>query len=72
MLDNVHINKIHARQCLYKVYILGKVFPILLYSEESFTSNFKTARKKRFFNGATSIDSYMLLCKQNNTISINQ
>ena len=41
-----------------KIYIIGKVFPILsislLYPKQSFTSNFKTARKKRFFNGATS------------------
>ena len=33
------------------------VFPILsillLYPEESFAYNFKTTRKKRFFNGAT-------------------
>ena len=38
--------------------IVGKVFPILsislLYPKESFMSNFKTARKKRLFNGATS------------------
>ena len=44
---------------IYKyVYIVGKVFPILsvslLYPKEAFTSNFKTARKKRFFNGAIS------------------
>ena len=42
---------------LGKVYIVGKVFPILsisfLYPKESFTYNFKTARKKRFFNEAT-------------------
>ena len=41
-----------------KIYIIGKVCPILsislLYPKQSFTSNFKTARKKRFFNGATS------------------
>ena len=41
-----------------KIYIIGKVFPILsislLYPKESFTSNFKTARKKRFFIEATS------------------
>ena len=41
-----------------KVYIVGKVFPLLsvtlLYPKESFSSNFKTARKKRFFNGAAS------------------
>ena len=40
------------------VYIEGKVFPILsvplLYPKKSFMSNFKPARKKRFFNEATS------------------
>ena len=48
MLRNVYIQQ---------VYILGNVFPILsislLYPKESFLSNVKTARKKRFFNGAT-------------------
>ena len=44
---------------IYKyVYIVGKVFPILSVSlldpKESFTSNFKISRKKRFFNGAFS------------------
>ena len=37
---------------------LGKVFPMisisLLYSKKSYASNLKTARKERFFNGATS------------------
>ena len=59
MLDNVYSNKIHAKQCLY---ILGlyyrEGFPMLsislLYPKESFTSSFKTAKKKRFFIGATS------------------
>ena len=40
------------------VSVVGKVFPILLisllYPKESFISNFKTARKKRFFKKATS------------------
>ena len=56
MLGNVYINKIYARQCLFLICWV-KVFPILslslLYSKEFFTSNFKTARKKRFFNKAT-------------------
>ena len=43
---------------IYKVYIEAKIFPVwsmsLLYSKKSFASNFKTARKKTFFNGATS------------------
>ena len=38
---------------MYKMFVLGKVFPILsislLYPKESFTSNFKTARKKNIF-----------------------
>ena len=51
MLGNVF----HIRN--WPKFVLGKVFPILsislLYPKESFTSNFKKARKKRFFNGAT-------------------
>ena len=66
MLGNLYI----------KVYIVGKVFPILsislLYPKESFTSNFKTARKKDFSMGQLPIDSYMLLYKQNNYVSINK
>ena len=58
MLGNVYINTIHARQCLYNKFILQGSFSILsnfsLYPKESFTSHFKPARKKRFFNGATS------------------
>ena len=58
MLGNVYINKIHARQCLHVIKLYCRnVFPILAiflpYQKESFTSNFKTARKKRFFHGAT-------------------
>ena len=55
MLGNVYINKMHARQCLYI---------ISLYCREGFShpfnffvvskGNFKTARKKRSFIGATS------------------
>ena len=48
MLDNIYINKIHARQCLY--IILYSLF----HSKECSMSNFKTARKKRFFNWITS------------------
>ena len=58
MLVNVYINKIHSRQCLYIISLYcRKVFLMLsislLYRKESFTSNFQTARKKRFFYGAT-------------------
>ena len=53
MLGNVYINKIHARQCLCIIRLYCREgFPILsislLYPKESFTYNFKTARKKRF------------------------
>ena len=41
----------------------------LLYPNKSFTYNFKTARKKM---EQLPIDSYMLLCKQKNSISINK
>ena len=64
MLSNVYINKIHARQCLKIIslfqflllynYILSILSISLLYAKESFTSIFKTAMKKRFFNGAKS------------------
>ena len=55
-LVNVYTSKIHARKCLYVIInTIGKVVPMLLISlKESFMSNFKTAWKKRFFNGATS------------------
>ena len=59
MLGNVCINKKHARQCLYiiSVYLregFSHPFNFFAVVKESFTYNFKTARKKRFFNGATS------------------
>ena len=58
------------------VYIVGKVFPILsislLYPKESFMFNFRTARKKDFSIELLPIDSYMLLCKQKKSISINK
>ena len=58
-----------------EVYIVRKVFHVLsislLYPKESLTSNFKTAGKKNFFNGATS-NWFLLLCKQKNSISMNQ
>ena len=75
MLGIVYINKIYARQCLHIITFVGKVFSFLsislLYPKVSFTSNFKTARQKRFFNGATSTDSYILLIKQKKSILIN-
>ena len=57
-----------------QVYILGNVFPILsislLYPKESFLSNVKTTRKKRFFNGATA--NWFLLCYYVNKIILFQ
>ena len=54
--------------------VAGKVFIILsislLYPKESFVSNFKKARKKKFLMEQLPIDSYMLLCKQKNYIPI--
>ena len=44
MLGNVYIISFYCRE--------GSIS--LLYPKESFKCNFKTARKKRFFNGATS------------------
>ena len=61
---------------LEKVYIAGKVFPILLisllYPKESFTSNFKRARKNYFSTEQLPIECYVLLGKQKNSISISQ
>ena len=59
MLGNVSINKIHTRQCLYIISLyfregFSHPFNFFAVVKESFTYNFKTARKKRFFNGATS------------------
>ena len=55
MVGNVYINKIHARQCLYISLYSREGFShplnFLLYPKESYSSNFKTARRKRFFNG---------------------
>ena len=53
----IFIKNMLANVYLY-VYIEERLFSILsislLHPEELFMSNFKTARKKRFFNGATS------------------
>ena len=59
MLDNVYINKIHARQCLSIISLycregFSHAFICLLHLKESFTLYFKIARKKRFLIGATS------------------
>ena len=75
MPGNVYINKIHARQCLYMISLYCREgFPILsislLFPKECFRSNFKTAWKKRFFNGATS--KWFQYVSKNNYISINQ
>ena len=43
----------------------------LFYPKESFTSSFKQSTKKDFSLEQVSIDSYILLSKQNNSISIN-
>ena len=68
MLANVHI---------WYVYIAGKVFPILsislLYPKESFSSLIpKQLGRKDSSMEQLPIDSYMLLCKQKNSISVNQ
>ena len=59
MLDNVYINKIHARQCLSIISLyyregFSHAFICLLHLKESFTLYIKIARKKRFLIGATS------------------
>ena len=78
MLGNVYINKIHATQCLYI---------ISLYYREGFFPSFqflcciqrnpsylisKQLRRKDFSMEQLPNDSYMLLCKQKNYITINQ
>ena len=66
MLGCVYIKKMHARQCLYIISFyywegFSHAFNSFVVSKgiESFTPNFKTARIKRFFNGATS--SWLLI-----------
>ena len=55
MLGNVSTDEIHARQCSYIISLYySEGFPHTFNFLESFTSNFRTVRKKRFFNGATS------------------
>ena len=46
---DVYINKIYQTRFIYKFILYS-----LLYPKESFMSNFKTARNKIVFNGATS------------------
>ena len=79
MLLNVYINKILAMQCLdiISLYLREGFFHPFNFFVVSkgilFTSNFKTARRKRFFNGATcNWFLYMLLCKKKNYMSVNQ
>ena len=74
MLGNVYVNKMHVRQCISS---FCRGFPILsislLYPKESFTfSCFEQLGRKDFSMEQLPIDSYMLLCKQKNSISINQ
>ena len=70
MLGNVYINKIHARRCLYKIHARRS----LCYKEGcSHTFNFLVVFQRnlsRLMEQLT-IDSYMLLCKLKNSISIN-
>ena len=55
-------------------YMLGIVYLSisLLYLKESYTSDFKQLGRKDLSMEQLLIDSYMLLCKQKNSISINQ
>ena len=76
MLGNVYVNKIHVRQCISS-FCRGFPPPILsislLYSKESFTSScFEQLGRKDFSMEQLPLDSYMLPCKQKNSISINQ
>ena len=68
---------IHARQCLYIISLYCReVFPILsislLYPKEPSRPISKQLGKKDFSMGQLPTDSYMLLCKQKNSISMNK
>ena len=78
MLGNVNINKIHARQCLYiiSLYYREGFFPAFrfLCCIERNPSRLVSKLQGRidFSMEQLPIDSYMLVCKQNNSFSINQ
>ena len=78
MLDNVYTNKIHATQCLYiiSLYCRGRFFPSFQfpYCIQRNPSHIisKQLGRKDFSMEQLKIDSYKLLCKQKNSISITQ
>ena len=79
ILGNAYSNKINARQCFYIIslyfYIIGKVAPMLsdslLYSKESFTSNFKTASEEKIFQWSNFQLISICYYVKKNPISIN-
>ena len=77
MLGNVYVNKIHARQCLYIISSFCRGFPhpfnpCYIQKKSFMSSCFEQLERKDFSMEQLPIDSYMLLCKQKNSISINQ
>ena len=76
MLGNVYVNKIHARQCEYISLYCGEGFfhPQFLCCIQRNTSCLISEQlgRKDFSIEQLPIDSYMLLCKQKNSISINK
>ena len=57
---------------LYCPEVFSHLFNFFVVSKGTFKSNFKTARKKDFAVEQLPIDSYVLQCKQNNSISFNK
>ena len=74
MQGNAYVNKIHARNVKLRFVEVFHILSIyLLYLKESFTSScFEQLGRKDFSMEQLPIDSYMLLCKQKNSISIKQ
>ena len=77
MLSNVYINKMHARQCLYLkgLYCREGFFPSFKFFcciQRNPSSLISKQLGKDFSMDQLPNESYMLLYKQNNSISINQ
>ena len=76
MLSNVYINKIHSMQYLYIIRLYcRKIFPIFQFlcciQRNPSLLISKHLGRKYFSMEQLQIDSYMLLCKEDNSFSIN-
>ena len=69
----MRFNNIHVKQCLYLLSLYCREDLIsLLYPKESLSVISKQLGRKDFSVEQLQIDSFLLLCKQKNSISINQ